>query len=43
MKNLLRKKYQEAYKALKGKEGPQVDKVFEAHEDVTDLDGTELE
>ena len=37
------KKHQEAYKALKGKEGPQADTVLEAHEDVTDLDGTELE
>ena len=41
--NLLRKKHQEAYKALKGKEGPQADTVLEAHEDVTDLDDTELQ
>ena len=37
------KKHQEAYKALKRKEGPQADTVLEALEDVTDLDGTELE
>ena len=42
-KFLLRKKHQEAYKALKGKEGPQADAVLEALEDMTDLDGTGLE
>ena len=36
-------KHQEAYKTLKGKEGPRVDTVFEALENVTDLGGTELE
>ena len=42
-KNLLRKKYIEAYMALKVKEGPDTDTVLEAHENVTDLNGTELE
>ena len=41
--NPLREKHQEAYNAPKGKEGPQSDTVLEAHEDVTDLDGTELQ
>ena len=41
--NLLRKKHQEAYKALKGKEGSRADTVLGTHEDVTDLDGTELQ
>ena len=36
-------KHQEAYKALKGKEGSQADTVLETHEDMTDLDGTELQ